>query len=70
LPFAAFLPIFGFYGFLLLDDFFELFLVLGHSIVLHFILNPKFKLCAFGVVDVLIKREIEKPSGLCLDLFV
>jgi hypothetical protein len=43
---------------------------LGHSIVLHLILNLKFKLCAFGVVNVLIKGEIEKPSSLCLGLFV
>jgi hypothetical protein len=33
-------------------------------------LNPKFKLCAFGVVNVLIKGEIEKSSGLCIGLFV
>jgi hypothetical protein len=45
-------------------------LILGHSLVLHLILNPKFKLCAFRVVNVLIKGEIEKPSGLCLSLFV
>jgi hypothetical protein len=38
--------------------------------VLHVILNPKFKHCAFGLVNVLIKGEIEKPSGLCLGLFV
>jgi hypothetical protein len=34
------------------------------------ILNLKFKPCAFGVVNILIKGEIEKPSGLCLGLFV
>jgi hypothetical protein len=45
-------------------------LVLGHSLVLHLILDPKFKLCAFGVVNVVIKGEIEKPSGLCFGLFV
>jgi hypothetical protein len=50
--------------------FLSLSLVLVHSLVLRLILDPKFKLCAFGVVNVLIKREIEKPSGLCLGLFV
>jgi hypothetical protein len=44
--------------------------VLGHSRVLHLILNLKFKLCAFGVVNVLIKGDIEKLSDLCLGLFV
>jgi hypothetical protein len=43
---------------------------LGHSLVLHLILDLKFKLCAFGVVNVVIKGEIEKPSGLCFGLFV
>jgi hypothetical protein len=38
--------------------------------VLHLILNPKFKLCAFGVVNVLIKGEIKKPSVLCVGVFV
>jgi hypothetical protein len=33
-------------------------------------LNPKFKFCAFGVVNVLFKGEIEKPSGIFLGLFV
>jgi hypothetical protein len=45
-------------------------LVFGHLVVLQLNLNPKLKLCAFGVVNILIKREIEKPSGLCLGLFV
>jgi hypothetical protein len=45
-------------------------MILGHSIVLHLILNPKFKLCELGVVIVFIKGEIKKPSGLCLGLFV
>jgi hypothetical protein len=45
-------------------------LVFGHLVVLHLNLNSKFKLCAFGVVNVLIKGEIEKPSSLCLGLFV
>jgi hypothetical protein len=45
-------------------------LVLGPSLVLHLILDLKFKLCAFGVVNVLIKGEIKKPSGLYLYLFV
>jgi hypothetical protein len=45
-------------------------LVLGHSLMLHLILNPKFKLCEFRVVNVLIEGEIEKLSGLCLGLFV
>jgi hypothetical protein len=71
LSFAAFLPILGCCSFLLLDDLFSSFsLVLGHSFVLHLILNPKFNLCAIGVVNLLIKGEIEKPSGLCLGLFV
>jgi hypothetical protein len=34
------------------------------------VLNLKFKLCALGVVNVLIKGEIEKPSGSCLSLYV
>jgi hypothetical protein len=51
-------------------SFFSLSLILGHSLVLHLILNKKFKLCAFGVVDVLIKGQIEKPSGLYLGLYV
>jgi hypothetical protein len=50
--------------------FLSLSLILGHSLVLHLILNPKFKFCAFRVVNVLIKGEIEKPSDLCLSLFV
>jgi hypothetical protein len=55
----------------LLDDpFLSFSLVLVHSLMLHLILNLKFKLCAFGVVGVLIKGEIEKPSALCIDLFV
>jgi hypothetical protein len=71
LSFAPFLPILGSCGFLLLDDLFlRLYFVLVHSIVLHLILNLKFKLCAFGVVNILIKGEIEKSSGLCLGLFV
>jgi hypothetical protein len=70
LSFAAFLLILGFCGFLFVNDLLSFSLVLGHSIVLHLILNPKFKLCAFGVVNVLIKVEIEKPSGLCLGIFV
>jgi hypothetical protein len=49
---------------------FSLSLVFGHLVVLHLILNMKFKLCAFGVVNVLIMGEIEKPSDLCLSLFM
>jgi hypothetical protein len=30
----------------------------------------QFKLYALGVINVLINGEIEKPSGLCLDLYV
>jgi hypothetical protein len=45
-------------------------LVCGHLVVLQLVLNSKFKLCALGVINVLIKREIEKPSGLCLGLYV
>jgi hypothetical protein len=33
-------------------------LVFGHLVVLHLILNPKFKLCAFGVVDVPIRGRL------------
>jgi hypothetical protein len=44
--------------------------VFGHLVVLHFILNPKFKLCSFGVVNVLIKGEIEKPSGFYFGIYV
>jgi hypothetical protein len=35
----------------------------------HGVLDSKFKLCAF-VVDVLIKGEIEKPSGQYLGLIM
>jgi hypothetical protein len=42
----------------------SLFLVLGNLVVLNLILDPKFKLCAFEVVNVPIKGEIEKPSDL------
>jgi hypothetical protein len=45
-------------------------LVFGDLIVLQLVLNSKFKLCALGVVNVLIKGEIEKPSGLGLGLYV
>jgi hypothetical protein len=38
--------------------------------VFQLVLNSKFKLCALGVVNVLIKGEIEKPSSLCLGLYV
>jgi hypothetical protein len=37
--------------------------------VLHGVLDSNFKLCAF-VVNGLIKREIEKPSGQFLCLIV
>jgi hypothetical protein len=47
---------------------FELVFGFGHLVML--ILNPKFNLCAFGVVNVLMKGEIEKPSDLFLGLFV
>jgi hypothetical protein len=49
---------------------FSLSLVFGDLVVLQLILNLKFKLCAFGVVNVLIKGKIEKPSGSWLGLFV
>jgi hypothetical protein len=45
-------------------------LVCGHLVVLQLVLNSKFKLCALGVVNVLIKGEIEKPNGLCFGLYV
>jgi hypothetical protein len=38
--------------------------------VLQLVLNSKFKLCGLGVTNVLIKGKIEKPSGLCLGLYV
>jgi hypothetical protein len=60
LSFAAFLPILEFCGFLLLDYLFLSLSFFCHSLVLHLILNPKFKLCIFGVANVLIKEEIEK----------
>jgi hypothetical protein len=40
-------------------------LAFGLLVVLHVVLNSKFKLC---VVNVLIKGEIAKPSGLWFDL--
>jgi hypothetical protein len=59
LSFAAFLLC----GSLILDDhFLSLSLAYGHLVVLQLILNLKFNLCAPGVVNVLIKGEIEKPS--------
>jgi hypothetical protein len=68
---VTFLPILCFCDSLILDDHFLcLSLVLGHSLMLHLILNSKFKLCAFGVANVLTKGDIEKPSGLCLGLFM
>jgi hypothetical protein len=45
-------------------------LVFGHLVVLYLILNPKFKLCTFRVVNILIKGEIEKPCELYLGLYV
>jgi hypothetical protein len=45
-------------------------LVCAHLVVLELVLNSKFKLCPLGVVNVLIKGEIEKLSGLCLGLYV
>jgi hypothetical protein len=45
-------------------SFLSLFLVLGNLVVLNLILDLKFKLCAFEVVNVPIKGEIEKPSDL------
>jgi hypothetical protein len=42
-----FLPFVGFaFFFLLLDDFLELFLTFGLLVVLHLVLDSKFKLCA------------------------
>jgi hypothetical protein len=43
--------------------------VCAHLVVLQVVLNSKFKLCVLGVVNVLIKGEIEKPSGLYLGLY-
>jgi hypothetical protein len=54
----------------LLDNILKLFLgFLGLLAVLHGVLNSNFKLCTF-VVNGLIKREIEKPSGQFLCLIV
>jgi hypothetical protein len=44
---------------------FSLSFVFGHLVVLQLVLDSKFKLCVLGVVNVLIKGEIEKLSGLC-----
>jgi hypothetical protein len=44
-------------------------LAFGHLVVLHGVLDSKFKLCAF-VVNGLTKEEIEKPSSQFLDLIV
>jgi hypothetical protein len=51
------------WAFLLLDDLFELFSAFGLLVVLDVVLDSKFKLCIFCVVNILIKGEIEKPSG-------
>jgi hypothetical protein len=56
--------------FLLLDDFLEFFFIfLGLLAMLHGVLDLNFKLCAF-VINVLIKWEIEKPSGPFVGLIV
>jgi hypothetical protein len=56
--------------FLLLDDLLKLFFgFLGLLAVLHRILDSNFKRCAF-VVNGLIKKKIEKPSGQFLVLIV
>jgi hypothetical protein len=71
LLFTAFLPNFKFCLSAILDDhFLSLSLVCDHLVVLQLVLNSKFKLCALEVVNVLIKGEIEKPSSLCLGLYV
>jgi hypothetical protein len=44
-------------------------LVFGHLVVLHGVLDSRFKLYAF-VVNGLIKGEIEKPSGQFIGLIV
>jgi hypothetical protein len=44
-------------------------LAFGHLVVLHGVLDSRFKLCAF-VVNGYIKGEIEKPSGQFLGLIV
>jgi hypothetical protein len=41
-----------------------------HLVMLQLVFNLKFKLCTLSVVNVLIKGKIEKPSGLCLGLYV
>jgi hypothetical protein len=51
--------------FLLLHDLLKLVLAFGLLVVFHVVLDSKFKLC---VVNVLIKGEIEKPSGQYLGL--
>jgi hypothetical protein len=67
LPFCLALPLFvpfaSFYGFPSSRwPSWVFFGFLGLLAVLHEILNSNFKLCAFAV-NVLIKGEIEKPSG-------
>jgi hypothetical protein len=54
--------------FLLLDNLLELFLAFDLLAVLHWVLNSKFKLCTFFVVNGLTKGEIEKLSGQYLGL--
>jgi hypothetical protein len=44
-------------------------LAFGHLVMLHGVMNLRFKLCAF-VINGLIKGEIEKPSGQFLGLIV
>jgi hypothetical protein len=56
--------------FLLLVDLLELFFGFWSSSCASRVLDSKFKLCAFCVVNVIIKGEIEKPSGQYLGLIV
>jgi hypothetical protein len=44
-------------------------LAFGHLVVLHGVLDLRFKLCSF-VVNRLINGEIEKPGGQFLGLIV
>jgi hypothetical protein len=67
--FAAFVLFVGFATFSPLDDLHEPFFVFWSSSCASRVLDSKFKLWAF-VVIVLIKWEIEKPSGQYLGLIV
>jgi hypothetical protein len=66
LPF--FLPFVGFAVFLLLDDLFELFFGFWSPSCASCGLGFEIQILCIYVVNVLIKREIEKPIGQYLNL--